>query len=66
MDHSPRETTYTITREEPSDCDADHLRTICCFDLVAQNTIRNPELVICAPYGELWGTDHRLTFHSDT
>ena len=66
MDHNPRENYYTITREELSDCDADQLRTICCFDLVANNTDRKPELVICAPDGKLWGINHGLTFHSDT
>lgn len=66
VDHNPRENYYTITREELSECDADQLRTICCFDLVANNTDRKPEHVLRAPDGKLWGIDHGLTFHADT
>ena len=66
VDHDSRENYYTITRETLEECDADQLRTICCFDLVANNTDRKPEHVIRAVDGKLWGIDHGLTFHSDT
>ncbi len=66
VDHDPRENYYTITRETLADGDADQLRTMCCFDLVANNTDRKPEHVIRALDGKLWGIDHGLTFHSDT
>ncbi len=66
VDHDPKENYYTISREELDDDEADQLRTICCFDLVANNTDRKAQHVLRGYDGKLWGIDQGLTFHADT
>lgn len=61
VDHDPRMNYYTL-----SDGDAEDLRMICCFDLVANNTDRKANHVLVDEKGKLWGIDQGLTFHSDT
>ena len=65
IDHNPRENYYTITREELGEADADQLRMMCCFDLVANNTDRKADHVLRDAAGKLWGIDQGLTFHAD-
>ena len=66
IDHDPRENYYTISRETLDDADADRLRMMCCFDLVANNTDRKANHVLRGYDGKLWGIDQGLTFHADT
>ena len=61
VEHDPRLNYYTL-----SDGDADALRMIACFDLVANNTDRKANHVLVATDGKLWGIDQGLTFHADT
>lgn len=61
VDHDPRLNYYTL-----SESDAEELRMICCFDLVANNTDRKANHVLVDEEGKLWGIDQGLTFHSDT
>lgn len=65
IDHNPRENYYTMSRAGFTPTEADQLRAICCFDLVANNTDRKPEHIIRDHHGKLWGIDHGLTFHAD-
>ena len=64
--HDPRENYYTISRDSLDEWDANQLRTICCFDLVANNTDRKASHVLRDASGKLWGIDQGLTFHADT
>lgn len=66
VEHDPRENYYTISRDSLDDESADQLRTICCFDLVANNTDRKANHVLRGMDGKLWGIDQGLTFHADT
>ena len=66
VDHDPKENYYTISRDSLDESDADQLRMICCFDLVANNTDRKADHVLRDPSGKLWGIDQALTFHADT
>ena len=59
--HDPRQNYYTL-----SEADADELRMIACFDIVANNTDRKANHVLVAENGKLWGIDQGLTFHADT
>ena len=61
VDHDPKENYYSLT-----DSDADQLKTIACFDLVANSTDRKPNHILTDGDGKLWSIDHGLTFHSDT
>ena len=61
VDHDPKLNYYTL-----SEGDAEELRMICCFDLVANNTDRKANHVLVDPRGKLWGIDQGLTFHADT
>ena len=61
VEHDPRQNYYTITPAKPAE-----LRTIACFDLVANNTDRKAVHLLLAPDGKVWGIDHGLTFHADT
>ncbi len=61
VDHDPRLNYYTL-----SDADAEELRMIACFDMVANNTDRKANHVLVDGDGKLWGIDQGLTFHSDT
>lgn len=63
IDHDPRQTYYSLTTEDH----ADQLRTVCCFDLVANSTDRKANhLILENASGRLWSIDHGLTFHADT
>ena len=61
VDHDPRLNYYTL-----SEADAEELRMIACFDLVANNTDRKANHVLVDGNGKLWGIDQGLTFHADT
>ncbi len=61
VEHDPKQTYYSLTEQ-----DAPQLKTIACFDLVANSTDRKPNHLILDPDGKLWSIDHGLTFHSDT
>ncbi|HIN06539.1 MAG TPA: SCO1664 family protein [Dehalococcoidia bacterium] len=61
VDHDPKENYYTLT-----EASADQLKTIACFDLVANSTDRKPNHLLLDEAGKLWSIDHGLTFHSDT
>ncbi len=61
VEHDPRLNYYTL-----GDADAEELRMICCFDIVANNTDRKANHVLVDAKGKLWGIDQGLTFHSDT
>ena len=66
VDHDPKENYYTISRDSLDESDADQLRMMCCFDLVANNTDRKANHVLRGYDGKLWGIDQGLTFHADT
>ena len=61
VEHDPKQTYYSLTEQN-----APQLKTIACFDLVANSTDRKPNHLILDPDGKLWSIDHGLTFHSDT
>jgi len=61
VEHDPRQNYYTLSEEN-----AAQLRTIACFDLVANSTDRKAIHLIVDPNGKLWSIDHGLTFHADT
>jgi uncharacterized repeat protein (TIGR03843 family) len=61
VEHDPRQNYYTLGEES-----AAQLRTIACFDLVANSTDRKANHLIVDPNGKLWSIDHGLTFHADT
>ncbi len=61
VEHDPRLNYYTL-----SEADAEELRMIACFDLVANNTDRKANHVLVDSNGKLWGIDQGLTFHADT
>ena len=63
---TPRRTTTPSPGKARTSADADQLRMICCFDLVANNTDRKANHVIRGIDGKLWGIDQGLTFHADT
>jgi uncharacterized repeat protein (TIGR03843 family) len=44
----------------------DALRTICCFDLVANSADRKGGHCLAGDDGRLWAVDNGLTFHCDT
>jgi hypothetical protein len=45
---------------------ANQLKTIACFDLVANSTDRKANHMLEDVDGKLWSIDHGLTFHADT
>ena len=59
--HDTQKNYYTL-----DDSNAEELRTIACFDLVANNTDRKAGHMIVDNDGKVWGIDQGLTFHSDT
>lgn len=61
VEHNPRQNYHSLT-----EANADELRVIACFDLVANNTDRKAAHVLMDPSGKLWGIDQGLTFHVDT
>ncbi|MDA0265253.1 MAG: SCO1664 family protein [Chloroflexi bacterium] len=60
VDHDPRQNYYTL-----DEACADQLRTIACFDLVANSTDRKANHLLLGDGGKIWSIDHGLTFHSD-
>ena len=61
VEHDPKQNYYTLT-----DDSAAQLKTIACFDLIANSTDRKPNHLILDVGGKLWSIDHGLTFHADT
>jgi uncharacterized repeat protein (TIGR03843 family) len=61
IEHDPRQNYYTL-----NEANADTLRLIACYDLVANNTDRKAGHIIEGLDGKLWGIDQGLTFHADT
>lgn len=61
VEHDQRQNYYTLSEEN-----AAQLRTIACFDLVANSTDRKAIHLIVDPNGKIWSIDHGLTFHADT
>ena len=61
VEHDPKQNYYTLT-----EASAGQLKTVACFDLVANSTDRKPNHLILDSAGKLWSIDHGLTFHSDT
>ncbi|MFQ6026375.1 MAG: hypothetical protein ACE5Q6_02545 [Dehalococcoidia bacterium] len=61
VDHDPSQNYYNLT-----EADADDLRLIASYDLVANNTDRKANHVLVDPRGKLWGIDQGLCFHADT
>lgn len=61
IEHDPRQNYYTVSESDPNS-----LKTIACFDLVANNTDRKAGHIIRDHSGKLWGIDQGLTFHADT
>ena len=58
VEHDPRQNYYSLT-----EASAGQLKTIACFDLVANSTDRKPNHLILDSAGKLWSIDHGLTFH---
>lgn len=48
-----------------NDATVDRLRTICCFDLVVNNTDRKGGHCLIDADGHVWAIDNALTFHVD-
>jgi uncharacterized repeat protein (TIGR03843 family) len=61
IEHDPRQNYYTLNQ-----ANADTLRLIACYDLVANNTDRKAGHIIEGLDGKLWGIDQGLTFHAET
>ena len=61
IEHDPKQNYYTL-----GDDISNQLRTIACFDLVANSTDRKANHMLVDADGKLWSIDHGLTFHSDT
>ena len=61
VEHNPRQNYYALT-----EANAGQLKTVACFDLVANSTDRKPNHLILDSTGKLWSIDHGLTFHPDT
>ena len=61
VEHDPRQNYYTL-----DEACADQLRTVACFDMVANNTDRKAGHLLLDDNGKIWGIDQALTFHADT
>ena len=61
VEHDPKQNYYSLTESN-----ADELKMVACFDMVANNTDRKAGHVLLDSAGKLWGIDQGLTFHSDT
>ena len=61
VEHDPKQNYYTLTEDR-----ANQLRTIACFDLVANSTDRKANHLVVGTDGKLWSIDHGLTFHANT
>ena len=67
VEHDPRQNYYTLNQDGSNYAGrSDELRTIACFDLVANSTDRKANHLIVSADGKLWSIDHGLTFHADT
>ena len=67
VEHDPRQNYYTLSRDVSNHAGrSNELRTIACFDLVANSTDRKANHLIVSADGKLWSIDHGLTFHADT
>ncbi len=61
VEHDPRHNYYALTEDS-----GPQLKTIACFDLVANSTDRKPGHLLLDADGKLWSIDHGLTFHAHT
>ena len=61
VEHDPRHNYYSLTEANTA-----QLKTIACFDLIANSTDRKPGHLLLDSVGKLWSIDHGLTFHADT
>ena len=59
VEHEPRINYFTLRESNPDD-----MRTIACFDLIANNADRKASHFIRGPDEKIWGIDHGLTFNS--
>jgi uncharacterized repeat protein (TIGR03843 family) len=59
----PEQHYFTLVDDEAHH---DALRTICCFDLVANSADRKGGHCLAGEDGRLWAVDNGLTFHCDT
>ena len=67
VEHDPRQNYYTLNQDGSNFAGrSNELRTIACFDLVANSTDRKANHLIVSADGKLWSIDHGLTFHADT
>ena len=67
VEHDPRQNYYTLSQDSSNHGGrSNELRTIACFDLVANSTDRKANHLIVSAGGKLWSIDHGLTFHADT
>ncbi len=61
VEHDPRNNYYSLTEDSSA-----QLKTIACFDLIANSTDRKPGHLLLDSNGKLWSIDHGLTFHANT
>ena len=61
VEHDPKRNYYNM-----ADANVGQLKTIACFDLVANSTDRKANHILEDVDGKLWSIDHGLTFHADT
>jgi len=61
VEHDPKRNYYNF-----GDGYANQLKTIACFDLVANSTDRKANHMLEDVDGKLWSIDHGLTFHAET
>ncbi len=62
VDFDPEQHYFTLVEDEARH---DALRTICCFDLVANSADRKGGHCLAGDDGRLWAVDNGLTFHCD-
>ena len=66
VEHDPSQNYYTLSQDVSDHAGrSNELRTIACFDLVANSTDRKANHLIESADGKLWSIDHGLTFHAD-
>ena len=61
IEHDPKRNYYNL-----GDGTSHQLKTIACFDLVANSTDRKAQHILEGLDGKLWSIDHGLTFHAHT
>ena len=67
VEHDSSQNYYTLNQDGSNYAGrSNELRTIACFDLVANSTDRKSNHLIVSADGKLWSIDHGLTFHADT